>query len=94
MDKLRERIVDGALYRSILNICKCPRYYSPVQISTRNVILNCAVLEDGTRVLTQERFRQAIGRSWKPTAGRGSSTQVEKVAPFLNAKNLSPFIDK
>src|SRR5580658_3514637 len=41
----------------------------------------CAVLEDGTRVLTQEGFLIAIGRSGKPAAGRGS--QVEKIAPFL-----------
>lgn len=55
-------------------------------------VLSCAVLEDGTRVLTQERFLQAIGRSGKPAAGRGSS--VEKVAPFLAITNLKPFVDK
>ncbi len=51
----------------------------------------CAVLEDGTRILTQEGFLMAIGRSGKPAAGRGS--KVEKVAPFLDLMNLKPFVD-
>lgn len=50
----------------------------------------CAVLEDGTRVLTQFGFLQAIGRSPRPAAGRGSS--VEKIAPFLDLDNLKPFV--
>lgn len=49
-------------------------------------------LEDGTRLLTQEGFLKAIGRSGKPAAGRGSV--VEKVAPFLALDNLKPFVDK
>ena len=52
----------------------------------------CAVLEDGTRILTQYGFYRAIGRSGRPAAGRGS--EVEKVAPFLNLKNLKPFVNK
>lgn len=54
-------------------------------------VIPCAVLEDGTRVLTQEGFFKAIGRSGKPAAGRGS--QVEKIAPFLALDNLKPFVD-
>ena len=54
--------------------------------------ISCAVLEDGTRLLTQEGFLKAIGRSGKPAAGRGS--QVEKVAPFLDLNNLKPFVNK
>lgn len=52
----------------------------------------CCVLEDGTRLLTQFEFLQAIGRSPRPAAGRGSS--VEKVAPFLDLDNLKPFVYK
>lgn len=52
----------------------------------------CAVTEDGTRLLTQQGFLMAIGRSGKPAAGRGSV--VEKVAPFLALDNLKPFINK
>lgn len=54
--------------------------------------LQCAVLENGTRLLTQEGFLKALGRSGKPAAGRGSS--VEKIAPFLALDNLKPFVDK
>ncbi len=61
------------------------------EIHIGNKILPCAVLEDGTRVLTQEGFLKAIGRSGKPAAGRGSV--VEKIAPFLALDNLKPFIN-
>lgn len=50
----------------------------------------CAVLQDGTRILTQWGFLRAIGRSGRPAAGRGSS--IEKVAPFLDLDNLKPYI--
>lgn len=52
----------------------------------------CAVLEDGTRLLTQYGYFEAIGRSGKPAAGRGSS--IEKVAPFLTLDNIKSFVDK
>src|SRR3972149_116604 len=55
------------------------------------LVIPCAVLEDGTRVLTQQGFLEAIGRSGKPAQGRGS--QVEKIAPFLDLDNLKPFVD-
>ncbi len=55
-------------------------------------VIPCAVLEDGTRVLTQWGFLRAIGRSGRPAAGRGSD--VEKVAPFLALDNLKPYVDK
>jgi len=57
-----------------------------------NVKIPCAVLEDGTRVLTQWGFFRAIGRSGRPAAGRGSD--VEKVAPFLALDNLKPYVSK
>jgi len=56
-----------------------------------NVEIPCYVLEDGTRVLTQYGFYEAIGRSGKPARGRGSS--FENIAPFLALQNLKPFID-
>ena len=52
----------------------------------------CCVLEDGTRLLTQYGFLQAIGRSPRPAAGRGSV--VEQTAPFLALDNLKPFVSK
>lgn len=57
-----------------------------------NVEIPCYVLEDGTRVLTQYGFYEAIGRSGKPARGRGSS--LENIAPFLALQNLKPFINE
>jgi len=62
------------------------------QIKIADKVIPCAVIEDGTRLLTQEGFLKALGRSGKPAAGRGSV--VEKVAPFLALDNLKPFITK
>ena len=50
----------------------------------------CAVLEDETRVLTQEGFLTAIGRAGKAKGGEGAG--VDGKAAFLRAKNLEPFI--
>jgi hypothetical protein len=61
------------------------------EIKIGSAVIPCAVLEDGTRVLTQWGFLRAIGRSGRPAAGRGSD--VEKVAPFLALENLKPYID-
>ena len=60
------------------------------ELKLGNVVIPCAVLEDGTRVLTQRGFYEAIGRSGRPEAGRGS--KVDKVAPFLALNNLKPFV--
>ena len=60
-------------------------------LSIGKLVIPCAVLEDGTRVLTQQGFLEAIGRSGKPAQGRGS--QVEKMAPFLDLDNLKPYVD-
>jgi transcriptional regulator with XRE-family HTH domain len=53
--------------------------------------LDCAVLEDGTRVLTQSAVFEAFGR-----ARRGVRRQDEtgiKLPSFMDAKNLKPFIN-
>jgi hypothetical protein len=53
----------------------------------------CAVLEDETRVLTQEGFLSAIGRAKKAKGGQGAQNlPVDQLPPFLAAKNLKPFI--
>lgn len=51
----------------------------------------CAVLEDGTRVLSQSTVLRALGRNPEKSrrAGPGSD---ELRAPFLSAGNLQPFI--
>jgi P63C domain len=50
----------------------------------------CAVLSDGTRLLTQAGFLQALGRSSKP---KGRSQQVtDGLPPFLATRSLKPLI--
>jgi hypothetical protein len=65
--------------------------------------IDCAVLEDGTRVISQSSFLRAINRSIRPTAGQGSASLrraideevgFEELPPFLPSKNLKPFIGK
>src|SRR5439155_11359118 len=60
------------------------------ELKIGDVIIPCALLEDGTRLLTQWGFYRAIGRSGRPAGGRGSS--VEKVAPFLALNNVKPYV--
>ena len=52
----------------------------------------CAVLSDGTRLLTQEGFLGALGRSTKP---KGRSQQVtDGLPPFLATKSLKTLISE
>jgi hypothetical protein len=53
--------------------------------------ISCAVLNDGTRLLTQMGFLSAIGRSPRARGGQGSS---DEVIPFVAAKNLKPFVTR
>ncbi len=55
----------------------------------------CAVLDDGTRLLTQEGFLTAIGRAGKAKGGEGAATAgVDRMPAFLAAGNLKPFISE
>jgi hypothetical protein len=56
-------------------------------------ILPCAVLEDGTRVLSRFGFMQGIGRTGKAKGGRRYDEE-SKVPVFLTAENLKRFITK
>jgi hypothetical protein len=51
----------------------------------------CAVLEDGTRVLSRIEFIRTIGRTGKAKGGR-KYDQESKIPVFLTAANLKPFI--
>jgi hypothetical protein len=54
-------------------------------------MLPCAVLEDGTRVLSRFGFMQGIGRTGKAKGGRRYDEE-SKIPVFLTADNLKPFI--
>lgn len=62
-----------------------------LQIS-ENVCIPCAVLDDGTRLLTQQGFLKALGRARSAKGGQGSTHG--NVIPFLAAKNLQPYISE
>jgi hypothetical protein len=51
----------------------------------------CAVLDDGTRVLTRIGFIRAIGRKGKAKGGRRYDMEMQ-LPVFLTANNLAPFI--
>ena len=53
----------------------------------------CAVLEDGTRMLTQSGFMKALGRA-RQAKGRQYYDADVNMPAFLTAKNLKPFISK
>jgi hypothetical protein len=55
--------------------------------------IGCAVLANGTRVLTQETFLSALGRSPKGKGGQIVSSP-DGLPPFLAAENLRPFISE
>jgi P63C domain len=62
----------------------------PVKIG--DVVIPAANLSDGTRVLSQGQFLQAIGRSRSPKAGTGAYAAVDELPFFLQATTLKPFI--
>ena len=58
-----------------------------------NTEIGCAVLEDGTRLLTQSDMMRALGRA-RQAKGRGFYDADVNLPAFLTAKNLKPFIPK
>src|ERR1043165_173609 len=52
----------------------------------------CAVLQNGTRIITQATFLRALGRSRSPKAGTGVLSTVDELPFFLQAEALQPFI--
>ena len=75
----RFRAVGGIPYVGILKIGK-------------DVEIDCAVLEDGTRVLSRAGFVRAIGRTGKVKGGAEYEPE-SKLPVFLGADNLKPFVD-
>lgn len=56
-----------------------------------DVVIPCAVLPDGTRLITQRGMFVALGRHKNPTTGQAA---IDNRPGFLSANNLSPFISK
>ena len=65
---------------------------SPLVIG--DIEIPCYVLEDETRVLTQQGFLESIGRARKAKGGQGASGGVDNLPAFLNASNLKPYLSQ
>jgi len=65
------------------------RYAGALIIGDKRI--DCAVVEDGTRILSQGTVLEALDRA-KSMGRRQSSGEAAKRAPFLSANNLEPFI--
>lgn len=71
---------------------KLPKAKYTGRLKIGDMEIPCAVLDDGRRVLTQEGFLSAIGRSGNPKTGHGGV--VFDTPAFLTATNLKPFISE
>jgi hypothetical protein len=62
------------------------------EIKVGNMTISCAVLDDGTRVLSQAEFLEALGRHRKANVRREGSE--ERIPAILQGKAINPFISK
>jgi P63C domain len=56
--------------------------------------ISCAVLPNGTRIITQAAILRTLGRSRSPKAGTGVLSTVDELPFFLQADVLKPFISE
>ncbi len=61
------------------------------ELNIGDMVIPCAVLEDGTRVLTHQGLLKTIGRA---NRGIGGLDMLEKSPSFFFAKNLMPFVSE
>lgn len=62
------------------------------EVKLGNSAIPSAVLEDGTRVISQAGFLRSLGRARSPKAGTGVLSTVDELPFFLQAEALKPFI--
>lgn len=74
-------------------IAELPRATHEGAMTIGGVEIQCAVLEDGRRLITQSGFMRALGRA-RQAKGRDHYDGDVNLPAFLTAKNLKPFISK
>lgn len=77
------------------DLAKLPQATHQGDLEIGGKALQCYVLADGTRVLTQEAFLTAMGRAGKAKGGHGAASieeGVDKLPSFLAANYLKPFV--
>jgi P63C domain len=62
------------------------------EIHIGNATIFAAVLEDGTRLISQSTMLRALGRHPYPGAGKGGSSTLDELPSFLNAEIIKPFV--
>lgn len=67
-------------------------YEGSVRIGETEIL--AAVLPNGKRLLSQATFLRALGRSRSPKAGTGIFSTVDGLPFFLQAEQLSPFLNE
>ncbi|MGB8540258.1 MAG: P63C domain-containing protein [Candidatus Acidiferrales bacterium] len=70
---------------------RLPRATHNGELKIGNVSIPCAVLEDGTRVITQRGMFVALGMNKNPSKGQ---TAIENRPGFVSANNLTPYISE
>lgn len=85
--------VVGSIVSNVETPKKLPTALYSGSLPIGDVELDCAVLDDGTRVLTAKSIFQAFDR---PRKGMNTRLEIEgtKLPPFIAAKNLEPYIDQ
>jgi hypothetical protein len=71
-------------------VLRLPRATHQGDLPIGNIRIQCAVLEDGTRVITQRGMFVALGMNKNPS--RGQSNAIDNRPGFLSANNLNQFI--
>lgn len=74
-----------------------PRATHTGDLKIGDITIPCAVLEDGRRVLWQQGFLRAIGRTGRAkeqALSEDASDRSFQLPVFLRAENLKPFIDE
>lgn len=88
----RRKIASDAAKSRWAEVSGLPKATHTGNLQIGNAEISCAVLSDGTRLLTQEGFLGALGRSTKP---KGRSQQVtDGLPPFLATKSLKTLISQ
>lgn len=70
-----------------------PRAVYLGELPIGDVSIDCAILDDGRRIISTKSIFEAFGRTRK---GQNSRLEIDgtKLPPFIAAKNLEPFIDQ
>lgn len=63
------------------------------ELQIGDIVIECHVLEDGTRVLTQQGLYKSLGRAGNPKTN-AETRGISNLPVFLQGKSLQPFINE